>query len=309
MSADRVVGASPRERPERPSASSVPSEQGAPPREEPQSAPHEGREAGAPEELSGAEARPGRGAGPETGRDAGPDRRPDAAPESAPEPARDAAPETGRHAAPAAEHDAREAKRPPQAEPAAAPEARAEASQGAEPEEHGEGPARDEAEEIERELAALSEKAAKADEYLELAQRTRADFENYRKRAAREAAAAQERGIAKLARELLVAIDNLDRALAAAEAHGDGDGAPSAEACMQLLSGIRLVHADVLAAFARVGIEPFSPVGERFDPQYHEAVAQQPREGAEPGTVIEVYQLGYKHRDEVLRPARVLVAA
>src|SRR5579875_1875292 len=121
--------------------------------------------------------------------------------------------------------------------------------------------ARDQAEEIERELAALSEKAAKADEYLELAQRTRADFENYRKRAAREAAAAQERGVAKLARELLAAIDNLDRALAAAEAHGDDDGGPSAEACMQLLSGIRLVHADVLAALARVGIEPFSPIG------------------------------------------------
>jgi molecular chaperone GrpE len=165
----------------------------------------------------------------------------------------------------------------------------------------------------ETDVAALAEKAAKADEYLELAQRTRADFENYRRRAARDAAAAQERGVAKLAKELLAAVDNLDRALAAAEAQAaaarSGEEVDGPGACEQLLSGIRLVHADVLAAFARLGIEPFSPVGERFDPQLHEAVAQQPCEGAESGTVIEVYQLGYRLGDGVLRPARVLVAA
>jgi molecular chaperone GrpE len=160
------------------------------------------------------------------------------------------------------------------------------------------------------ELAALIEKAAKADEYLELAQRTKADFENYRKRAAREAAAAQERGIAKLARELLAAVDNLDRALVAAEAQpATAQASEEADPAAQLISGIRLVHADVIAAFARVGIEPFSPIGEPFDPQYHEAVAQQPFEGAEPGTVVECYQLGYKLGDVVLRPARVMVAA
>jgi molecular chaperone GrpE len=57
-----------------------------------------------------------------------------------------------------------------------------------------------------------------------------------------------------------------------------------------------------------VGIEPFSPVGEPFDPQHHEAVAQQLVEGAQPGTVAEVYQRGYRLGDSVLRPARVLVA-
>jgi molecular chaperone GrpE len=72
---------------------------------------------------------------------------------------------------------------------------------------------------------------------------------------------------------------------------------------------MRLVHADVLAALARVGIEPFSPVGELFDPQYHEAVAQRPVVGAAPGTVVEVYQRGYRLGDTVLRPARVLVSA
>jgi molecular chaperone GrpE len=153
--------------------------------------------------------------------------------------------------------------------------------------------------EAERDLDKLSAKAEKADEYLELAMRTKADFENYRKRAAREAAAAQQRGVIKLARELLPAVDNLDRALAAAQGGADSQ---------DLASGIKLVHADVLAALARVGIEPFSPEGERFDPTRHEAIAQHEYEGTEPGTVVEVYQRGYRLGDDVLRPARVVVA-
>src|ERR1700729_3252720 len=151
-------------------------------------------------------------------------------------------------------------------------------------------------------LEALLAKAEKADEYLDLAQRTRAEFENYRKRTAREAAAAQERGAAKLALELLPAIDNLDRALAHASA------APGENGDGSLLSGIKHVHSEVLAALKRAGIEPFSPEGEQFDPQYHEAVAQQPFEGAVPGTVVEVYQRGYRLGEIVLRPARVVVA-
>jgi molecular chaperone GrpE len=151
-------------------------------------------------------------------------------------------------------------------------------------------------------LAELTAKAEKADEYLGLAQRTKADFENYRKRSIREAALAQERGIAKLAKELLPAMDNLDRALTAIETHTEDNHE-------QLASGIKLVHADVISALNRAGIESFSPVGEPFDPQWHEAVAQQPLEGAVPGTVAEVYQRGYKLGETVLRPARVLVAA
>jgi molecular chaperone GrpE len=156
---------------------------------------------------------------------------------------------------------------------------------------------------VERDLEELTAKAGKADEYLELAQRTKADFENFRKRAARDAAAAQERGVSKLAKELLPAVDNLDRALEAAQAASNG-----ADAEHTLVSGIKLVHADVIAALARVGIEPFDPAGQRFDPQRHEAVAQQPVEGAEPGTIVEVYQRGYRLGDTVLRPARVVVA-
>src|SRR5581483_2784066 len=75
----------------------------------------------------------------------------------------------------------------------------------------------EEPEELEQKLEELAAKAQKADEYLELAQRTKADFENYRKRAARETAVAQERGVAKMAKELLPAVDSLDRALAASD--------------------------------------------------------------------------------------------
>jgi molecular chaperone GrpE len=154
-------------------------------------------------------------------------------------------------------------------------------------------------------LEELAAKAEKADEYLALAQRTQADFENYRKRATREAKAAQERGAAKLALALLPAIDNLDRALAHADevvADGANNGAAS------LVAGLKHVHADLLAALSNVGIERYSPEGEPFDPQYHEAVAQQPVAGAQPGVVVEVYQRGYRMGDSVVRPARVVVA-
>jgi molecular chaperone GrpE len=161
------------------------------------------------------------------------------------------------------------------------------------------GPDADHEAKLENDLDELTARAQKADEYLELAQRTKADFENYRKRAAREAGAAQERGVVKLARELLPAVDNLDRALEAVEgAAADGD----------LLAGIKLVHAEVMAALARVGVEPFDPAGEPFDPSCQEAVAQQPVDGSEPGTVAEVYQRGYRLGETVIRPARVLVA-
>jgi len=145
-------------------------------------------------------------------------------------------------------------------------------------------------------------KARERDEYLALAQRTQADFENYRKRAARDAALAQDRGAARLAKELLPALDNLALALAAAEPRGED------EAEHRLAEGIRLVQSELTAALARAGIEPYSPQGEHFDPTQHEAMAQQPVEGAAAGTVVEVYQQGYRMGETVLRPARVVVA-
>ncbi len=154
-------------------------------------------------------------------------------------------------------------------------------------------------------LDELAAKAEKADEYLALAQRTQADFENYRKRAARDAAIAKDRGAAKLALALLPAIDNLDRALAHADEVVAGDGTNGAES---LVAGLKHVHADLISALGNVGIERYSPEGEPFDPQYHEAVAQQPVEGAQPGVVVEVFQRGYRMGENVVRPARVVVA-
>jgi molecular chaperone GrpE len=156
------------------------------------------------------------------------------------------------------------------------------------------------AEEEEVELDPLAAAEAKAEKYLALAQRTQADFENFRKRAAREAAIAADRGVSRLAKELLPALDHLELALRAAEAGGG-----SAE----MLDGIRLVQQELINALARVGIQAYSPEGEPFDPSEHEAMASQPVEGAEPGTVAEVYQQGYRLNGAVLRPARVVVAA
>ena len=161
------------------------------------------------------------------------------------------------------------------------------------PEPEGEAPA-DEAEEV-----AEARPADKAAEYLAMAQRTQADFENYKKRVARDAAVAADRGMAKLAKELLPALDHLELALRAAEEHGGGDFA----------KGIRQIQDEMVGALGRVGIQPYSPKGEPFDPAEHEAMASQPIEGAEPGTVVEVYQQGYRINGVVLRPARVVVAA
>jgi molecular chaperone GrpE len=153
------------------------------------------------------------------------------------------------------------------------------------------------AEAVQADLDELQAKAAERDEFLSLAQRTQADFENFRKRAAREQQAAERRGVSRVVRELLPALDNLERALAATAEDN------------QLAEGIRLVQAELHAAMAKVGIENFSPKGEQFDPNVHEAMATQPVEGTETGTVVEVYQAGYRFDGEVIRPAKVIVAA
>ena len=158
------------------------------------------------------------------------------------------------------------------------------------------------AERVEEDLGELRARAAQRDEYLALAQRTQADFENYRKRMAKEAAAAQDRGVKRVVSELLPALDNFERALAAAEAE-------EADAEHHLTHGIRMVQQELAAALTRVGIEAFSPKGEVFDPNEHEAMAQQPVDGAEKGTVVEVYQAGYKLNGSGVRPARVVVAS
>jgi molecular chaperone GrpE len=139
---------------------------------------------------------------------------------------------------------------------------------------------------------------ARAQEYLDLAQRKQAEFENFRRRMNLQAAQAEDRGMARLAKELLPALDHLELALQAAEKHGEGEW----------VKGIRLVQEEFTSALGRVGIQPFAPFGEPFDPNEHEAVAQQPADDRESGTVAEVYQQGYRLNGAVLRPARVVVA-
>jgi molecular chaperone GrpE len=172
----------------------------------------------------------------------------------------------------------------------------------------GEAPASREdpgADQVTLDLDALSSRAAERDEYLALAQRTRADFENYRKRVAREAASAASRATVRVVRELLPAIDNLGRALAAASS--ESAGGPAGEVGT-LVEGMRLVQGELIGALARVGVESYEPLGERFDPELHEAIAQHHVAGAEAGTVVEVYQSGYRLDAVVIRPARVVVA-
>jgi molecular chaperone GrpE len=133
------------------------------------------------------------------------------------------------------------------------------------------------------------------DEYLDLARRAQADFENYRKRAAREAAAAGERAKSGLVRELLPIVDNLERALISAE-----------EGEQHLAEGVRLVHSELIAVLERNGIEQFNPAGDRFDPAEHEALSV--RADGEPGVVLDVVEKGYRANGTVLRPARVVVS-
>jgi molecular chaperone GrpE len=133
------------------------------------------------------------------------------------------------------------------------------------------------------------------EDYLALAQRIQADFENYRKRAAREAAVAGERAKSGLVRELLPIVDNLERALASAE-----------EGEQHLAEGVRLVHSELIAVLERNGVQQFDPAGEKFDPAEHEALSV--RNDGEPGVVLDVVEKGYRTNGAVLRPARVVVS-
>ena len=144
----------------------------------------------------------------------------------------------------------------------------------------------------------LAEAERSRDEYLSLAQRTQADFDNFRRRAARETAAAGARAKAGLVRELLPALDNLERALAAADEADDG-----------FARGVQMVHAEIVGALERNGVAAFEPSGERFDPTVHEALSTRPADDAEAGLVIDVVEKGYRLEETVLRPARVIVSA
>jgi molecular chaperone GrpE len=138
---------------------------------------------------------------------------------------------------------------------------------------------------------------AERDEYLELLQRKQAEFENFRKRAARD----QERLIAhaheRLVRELLPVLDDLERTLDAAERHEEA----------ALVEGVKLVERSLRSALEKEGVVEIETDGP-FDPHVHEAMLTQAREGAEPGAVVDVLQRGYRIGDKIVRPARVIVA-
>jgi molecular chaperone GrpE len=145
--------------------------------------------------------------------------------------------------------------------------------------------------------ALLADVKRERDEYLELARRTKADFENYRKRAAKDAEAAEQRGKADLARELVPALDNLERALRAAEEDSE------------LARGVGLVLTELEETLKRAGVEAYDPLGERFDPAWHEALSSRPSDDQEAGVVVETLERGYRLDGQVLRPARVVVSA
>jgi molecular chaperone GrpE len=157
---------------------------------------------------------------------------------------------------------------------------------------------------VEAELDQLAALEKERDEYLELAQRTRADFENYRKRMAAEMRVASVRGKAELAQGLIGVIDNLERALQAAGIDPDAEEMPEEP----LAQGILLTYRELQAALQRAGVESYDPAGEKFDPVWHEALQTRPAEDAEAGTVVEVLQKGFRLDGQVLRAARVVVS-
>jgi molecular chaperone GrpE len=152
-------------------------------------------------------------------------------------------------------------------------------------------------------LETLRNRAATAeqerDQFLALVQQTRADFENYQKRVQRDMA--QERKYAQkpLALDLLAALDNLERATAAAQQAGETG---------PLVQGVAMVHTQLLDALRRHGITRIEARGKPFDPNLHQAVMQQPSADQPPGTVLQVLEQGYLLHDRVLRPATVVVS-
>ncbi|HET7647993.1 MAG TPA: nucleotide exchange factor GrpE [Gaiellaceae bacterium] len=135
------------------------------------------------------------------------------------------------------------------------------------------------------------------DEYLDALQRLKAEFDNYRKRVARDQGDQVARAAERLVRQLLPVLDDLERALEFAAAHEEA----------QLEDGVRLVHRSLADALAKEGLAEI-PTDGRFDPHTQEALLSQPSE-AEEGTVIQVLQKGYTLGDLVLRPARVVVSS
>jgi molecular chaperone GrpE len=142
----------------------------------------------------------------------------------------------------------------------------------------------------------LAEVERERDEYLGDLKRLAADFDNYRKRAARDQESLVARAHERLAKELLPVLDDLERALEAAAEHEEA----------KLEEGVRLVHRELVSALTKEGVVEIETNGQ-FDPHVHEALLSQPSDEDE-GSIIEVIQKGYQLGDRVLRPARVVIS-
>src|ERR671924_1117606 len=142
----------------------------------------------------------------------------------------------------------------------------------------------------------LAEVEKERDDYLGDLQRVAAEFENYRKRVARDQESLAARAHERLVKELLPVLDDLERALGAAAEHQEA----------KLEDGVRLVHRELRDALAKEGLEEISTEG-GFDPHVHEALVSQPSD-ADDGAIIEVIQKGYRLGDQVPRPARVVIS-
>ncbi len=146
-------------------------------------------------------------------------------------------------------------------------------------------------------LARLQDAEAKRDEYLDDLRRLAADFDNYRKRALRDQELVVARGSERVVAKLLPILDDLERALEAAEAHDEAS----------VIGGVRMTKDALAALLASEGVDEI-PTDGLFDPHLHEALLSQPVEGAASGAVVQVVQRGYRLGRLVLRPARVIVA-
>jgi molecular chaperone GrpE len=130
--------------------------------------------------------------------------------------------------------------------------------------------------------------------------RSQAELENYRKRARRELEDSLRYASLPVVRDLLPVIDNLSRAIAAAEKAADSTG---------LIDGVKLVVQSLEAALAKHGIKRIEALGQPFDPAVHEAIGQQPSTEYPPQTVMLVAQEGYTLHDRVVRPAQVIISS
>lgn len=157
-------------------------------------------------------------------------------------------------------------------------------------------PLADEVDARDAEIAALK---TKVDENWDNYLRAAAELENVRKRAARDVEKAHRFALERFATDLLAVSDSLEMALNAQGEASIASLQEGTEATLKLL----------LATMQRFGVEELDPQGEPFDPTHHEAMTMQVCEGAEPGTVVNVFQKGYALNGRLLRPARVVVAA